>query len=136
MACVLCDDVASTGDVVFEDVHTLVILHDDWSTKGHAMVVAKKHVENVSDLDRDEWMHFARVWHRAESVLREITNAERVIAMKLGIQTPHLHVHLYPFPSKATREDVFAAIDGKTAEPRTDAFVERVRDKLRLLSNL
>ena len=106
MACVLCDDVASTGDVVFEDEHALVILHDDWSTKGHAMVVAKKHVENVSDLDRDEWMHFARVWRGA------------------------------PFPSKATREDVFAAIDGKTAEPRTDAFVERVRDKLRLLSNL
>lgn len=136
MTCDLCENPESTGDTVFEDEHAFVVLHNDWSVAGHAMVVAKRHVENVSDLDADEWLHFARVWHRAERVLREITKAERVIAMKLGIQTPHLHIHLYPFPSKATREDVFAAINGETHEPRTDAFVERVRDKLRLLSNL
>ena len=77
------------------------------------MVVAKQHVENVSDLGEDEWLHVARVWHRAERELRAATGAERVMVMKLGIQTPHLHIHLFPFAADATRDEVFAAFEGK-----------------------
>jgi diadenosine tetraphosphate (Ap4A) HIT family hydrolase len=108
---------------VFEDEHALVILHSDWSVRGHAMIVAKRHVENPSDLKEDEWLHFARVWHRAERVLLELTNADRVIALKLGILTPHLHLHLYPVAKDTSREEVFASIDMKTRVPRDEAFV-------------
>jgi diadenosine tetraphosphate (Ap4A) HIT family hydrolase len=95
MSCELCDDLASTGDVVFEDEHTSVVLHNDWSVRGHVMIVARRHVENPSDLDEHEWLHFARIWQKAERVLKELTHEGRVIAMKLGLKTPHLHVHLY-----------------------------------------
>lgn len=71
------------------------------------MLVAKRHAANVSDLDEDEWLRVARAWHRYETKLR----ADRVMFMKLGIKTPHLHVHLYPFAEDVTREDVFAAFD-------------------------
>ena len=77
------------------------------------MIVAKQHVENVSDLEEGAWLHLAKVWHRTERELREKTGADRVMVMKLGIQTPHLHVHLYPFPKDATRDEVFAVIDGR-----------------------
>jgi diadenosine tetraphosphate (Ap4A) HIT family hydrolase len=130
MSCVLCEDIASTGDVVHEDPHATVVLHSDWSVLGHAMIVAKTHVENAADLDADEWLHFARVWQRTERVLLENTGAERAIAMKLGILTPHLHVHLYPVSAEATREDVFAAIDGRTRVPRDERFVERAKTAL------
>jgi hypothetical protein len=39
------------------------------------------------------------------------------MVMKLGIRTPHLHVHLYPFSSNATREEVFAAFEGRLTLP-------------------
>jgi len=81
--------------------------------QGQLMVIARQHVENVSDLDEEEWLHVARAWHRAERELRAITNAERVMVMKLGIATPHLHIHLFPFMSDATRDEVFAAFEGK-----------------------
>ena len=77
------------------------------------MIVAKRHVENVSDLDEDEWLHVARVWHRAERKLRDETNAERVIVLKLGVQTPHLHIHLHPFPKAATRDEIFLTLTGR-----------------------
>lgn len=130
MPCVLCEDIASTGDVVYEDAHASIVLHNDWSVLGHAMIVAKRHVENASDLDAEEWLHFARTWQRVERVLLDLTGAERAIAMKLGILTPHLHVHLYPVSAQATREEVFAAIDGKTRVPRDERFVERVKTAL------
>ncbi|PYQ28417.1 MAG: hypothetical protein DMF56_16550 [Acidobacteria bacterium] len=123
MSCELCDALQRTGDLVFEDDHTAVVLHNDWSIRGHAMIVAKRHVENSSDLAEDEWLHFTRVWHRAERVLIELTNADRVIALKLGLKTPHLHVHLYPVSKTATREDVFSIINVQTQVPRDEGLV-------------
>ena len=130
MACVFCTDVTRAGEVVFEDDRAWVVIHDDWSVLGHAMIVSKRHVENASDLDADEWLHLARVWHRAERVLLDVTGTERAIVMKLGIATPHLHVHLYPVRASASREEVYAAIDGKTRVDRDPAFVDRVKTAL------
>lgn len=121
MPCPLCHP--PPEQVVFENDDALVLLHDDWAVRGHLMIVAKRHVENVSDLEPEEWTGVAAVWHRTERAVLAVTGVERVIAMKLGIQTPHLHVHLYPFLASATREDVFAAIDGKTRSARDGDFV-------------
>lgn len=123
MSCELCDAIAATGDVVFEDERTAVVLHDDWAVRGHAMIVAKQHVENPSQLGDEEWLHFARVWQRTERVLLRLTNADRVVALKLGLKTPHLHVHLYPVEAATTRDEVFDAINMKVRVPRDDAFV-------------
>jgi diadenosine tetraphosphate (Ap4A) HIT family hydrolase len=109
MACVFCTDLLAAGTLLSEDAHAWTILHPE----GQVMVVARRHVENVSDLDEDEWLAVARVWHRAERELRAKTGAAKVIVMKLGIQTPHLHLHLYPFEQGVTREQVFDVIDGR-----------------------
>ena len=130
MTCTFCVNPRDAGDLVYEDAHAWVLLHPDWSPRGHAMVVAKTHVENASQLDESEWLELARVWHRAERVLLELTGKERAIILKLGIMTPHLHVHIYPMSAHATREEVFAAIDGKTSEPRDDEFVSNVTTRL------
>ncbi|HEX9984896.1 MAG TPA: HIT family protein [Thermoanaerobaculia bacterium] len=128
--CVLCDDPGATGDVVYEDDETAVVLHADWAVRGHAMVIARRHVENASQLEEAEWLQLARVWQRTERVLLELTRADRAIVMKLGIQTPHLHVHIYPVPAAASRGDVFDAIDAKTSVPRDERFVEACRQAL------
>ena len=127
MACTFCADPLSAGELVFEDDRVWVLLHPDWSPRGHAMVVAKRHVENASALEEEEWLHLARVWHRTERVLLEATGAERAVILKLGIMTPHLHVHIYPVSAQATRDEVFAAIDGKKSEARDEGFVAAVR---------
>lgn len=130
MPCVFCTNPESAGDIVYEDDDALVLLHPDWSPRGHAMVVAKEHVENASSLAEDAWLALARVWHRAERVLLELTGADRAIILKLGIVTPHLHVHIYPVPASSSREEVFAAFAGKKSEPRDEGFIERVRGAL------
>jgi diadenosine tetraphosphate (Ap4A) HIT family hydrolase len=130
MECVFCRDVTRSGDVVFEDERTWVVLHDDWSVRGHAMVVWKVHVENFSDLTPEDAAHFARVHRRAESALLEVTKADRAILMKLGIATPHLHLHIYPVMATLDRDAVVRVINGETREARDDAFVDAMRAKL------
>ena len=130
VSCVFCADLSNAGGLVFEDEVCWVLLHPDWSPRGHAMVVAKRHVENASDLEDDEWLQMTRTWRRAERVLIDATGADRAIILKLGILTPHLHVHIYPVSADATREDVFATFDGKKSEAKDRAFVVQVKSAL------
>lgn len=131
MSCVFCTDPARAGAIVYEDASAWVILHDDWSPRGHAMVVAKRHVENGSDLDEGELAQLTRVWQQAERVLLEVTGAERAILLKLGIATPHFHLHIYPARSTDDRAEVFAMFDGQRGEAKDLELVERVRAGMR-----
>ena len=126
-SCVFCADF-STVELVYEDDSTAVALHDDWSVRGHAMVIAKQHVENLSELDDGE--HFMSMYRKAERVLLRLTGAERAVIVKLGIATPHLHLHIYPVRASLDRAAVMAIIDGKVREPRDEAFVAAVRAAL------
>jgi len=128
--CLFCTDPREAGEIVFEDDRVWVIVHDDWSVRGHTMVVWRKHVENVADLTLDEYVHFAVVHHRAERALLEATRAERAVLMKLGIATPHLHLHLYPVAAALTREEVFEIVDGRVRAPYDGDFVAELKERL------
>ena len=130
MSCVFCDDVRKAGDVLAEDERVWIVLHDDWAVRGHAIVVWKKHVENVADLTPEEAAHFAAAHHRAESALLAATGADRAILLKLGIATPHLHLHIYPVAATLDRAAVMRIIDARVREPRDEALVTELRQRL------
>jgi diadenosine tetraphosphate (Ap4A) HIT family hydrolase len=132
MACVLCERQESVGAIVFDDGRVLVILHDDWAVPGHALVVAREHVQNASALA--DAAHFWDVYGRAEAAILQVAGAERAMMLKLGIVVPHLHVHIYPTSAAASRAEVFAAFDGTTRAELSaadrEAFVAKVRERL------
>jgi histidine triad (HIT) family protein len=134
MPCILCDAPESVGPIVFDDERVLVLLHDDWAVAGHALVVARQHVQNASDLDPVDAAHFWDVYARAERAVLAASKCERAMMLKLGIVVPHLHVHIYPFAAAADRAAVFAAFDGTTraelSETQRKEFVEAVRKSL------
>jgi diadenosine tetraphosphate (Ap4A) HIT family hydrolase len=133
--CLLCnsvEDPQSAGDLLLaESEVSVAVLHEDWAVRGHALVVARRHVENLSDLSEDEARRFSADLARVEKALLSVTGAERAILMKLGIQVPHLHVHIYPVRATADRASVMAAIDGKARDelrgPKRTEFIEALR---------
>jgi diadenosine tetraphosphate (Ap4A) HIT family hydrolase len=127
MACTFCDE---KHEAVCTDDRCFVMLHDDWAVRGHAMVVWRAHVENLSDLGDDDLAHFAAVHARAERALLALTGAGRAVVMKLGIATPHLHLHIYPVAATLDRKAVMAIIDGKVREEPSAEFVQRLKDVL------
>jgi diadenosine tetraphosphate (Ap4A) HIT family hydrolase len=125
-SCSLCADLIQ-GDVVYQDLDCRVVLHEDWAVRGHAMIVARRHVENISDLANDEWARIAAVQQRAERALLELTSADRAIVMKLGIAVPHLHLHIYPVSSSLDRESVMRIVDAVARGERDERFVATMR---------
>ena len=138
MSCVLCDAPHQTGEIVFEDRRSLVIVHDDWATRGHLMVVWKDHVQNLSDLDEEQAAHFGRIQRDAERAALDATGAERAILLKLGIAVPHLHLHIYPVSAALDRNAVMQIIDARVRdvpeESARRALVELLRTQLRRLA--
>src|SRR5882672_1374657 len=134
MSCVFCNKLRDAGELIFEDEKLIVILHNDWAVRGHVMIVWKEHVENVADLAPDEYAHFASVHLRVEKVLLDVTHVDRAILLKLGIATPHLHLHIYPVSASLDRAQVMDIIDGKTADSMSDeqrkTFIEELRRQL------
>jgi len=134
MSCLLCDTPERAGTIVFDDDRVLVLLHNDWAVAGHALIVARQHVENASDLDPLDAAHFWEIYARAERAVLAAAHAERAMMLKLGIQVPHLHVHIYPVAATADRAAVFAAFEGRStadlSEMRRKEFVEAVRQAL------
>lgn len=130
MPCVFCDDPHAAGDVVLDDPAALVLVHPDWATPGHLMVAARRHVENLSGLSDAEARAFLEVYRRAERAVLDLTDADRAIVMKLGIQTPHLHLHIYPVPASLDRAQVMAMIDARSRAERDETLIERLAEAL------
>jgi diadenosine tetraphosphate (Ap4A) HIT family hydrolase len=130
MPCVFCHEARDAGELIFEDDKLLVILHNDWAVSGHAMIIWKKHVENVSDLAPDEYAHFAAVHHRVEKALLEVTRADRAILLKLGIVTPHLHLHIYPVSASLARAEVMQIMDARVRDAFDQTLIDELRKRL------
>src|SRR5260370_40470189 len=128
MSCVLCDAPESAGAIVFDDDRVLVLLHDDWAVAGHALVIVRQHVQNASDLDPIDAVYFWEIYARAERAVLAAAGVERAMMLKLGIQVPHLHLHIYPVAALASPAEAFAAFDGKSradlSETQPETFVD------------
>ncbi|HHS95332.1 MAG TPA: HIT family protein [Phaeodactylibacter sp.] len=84
-----CHKIAETEDfIAFLDIHPLV--------KGHTLVIPKKEVDYIFDLDEET---LANLFVFAQKVARAIKAAiacNRVGISVIGLEVPHAHVHLVP----------------------------------------
>jgi histidine triad (HIT) family protein len=84
-----CYKVAESDDfLAFLDIHPL--------TKGHTLVVPKKEVDYIFDVE-DEL--YRQLWHFSKRVSKAIQKAvpcKRIGIAVIGLEVPHAHIHLIP----------------------------------------
>jgi len=81
---------------IAEDENFIAFLDAMPLVEGHTLVVPKKEVDLIFDLDREEYMN---LWAFAQNVARQIKNAvpcTRVGIAVVGLEVPHAHIHLIP----------------------------------------
>jgi histidine triad (HIT) family protein len=82
---------------IYEDDRVFAFLDIHPLSDGHTLVVPKKQVEFVWDLDSETYMALMEVCKKLAVHLREILNVPYVGEKIVGIDVPHAHVHLIPF---------------------------------------
>lgn len=84
---------------IAEDEHHLAFLDVMPLVKGHTLVIPKKEVDMIFDLESEE---FKNLWAFAQSVAKKIGAAVpcvRVGVAVVGLEVPHAHIHLVPMNS-------------------------------------
>jgi histidine triad (HIT) family protein len=82
---------------IYEDDHTLAFLSIYPSVTGHTLVIPKKQVEALWDLDTETYAAVMATTRKVAVRLRDVLSVERVGERVIGLDVPHAHVHLVPF---------------------------------------
>jgi histidine triad (HIT) family protein len=92
---------------IYEDDKTLAFLDISPAQPGHTLVIPKKQVEFVWDLDPET---YAAVRYTAQKVachLRAKAGKMHVGELIVGVDVPHAHIHLIPFDTPGELDAAF-----------------------------
>ena len=84
-----------------EDEQHLAFLDINPNAKGHTLCIPKKETNKLFDLSQEDYtalMHFSR---KVALGLEKAVSCQRIGMTVLGLEVPHVHVHLIPLQSMA-----------------------------------
>lgn len=105
---------------IYENDHVFVFLDNNPMQRGHTLVVPKKEVEYLFDLDDETYVELMKAVKEIAILLKTKLNCTRVCELVEGYAVPHAHVHLIPTNSK----DDF---DKKFVHPGTKEELDEVQ---------
>lgn len=95
------------------------------NAKGHTLCVPKKEVNKLFDLDEETYSKLMAFSRKVALALRQVVDCKRIGMSVVGLEVPHVHVHLIPINAmrdmtfqhkvKMTDEE-FKALAEKVAE--------------------
>jgi len=108
---------------IYEDEKTLAFLDINPVQPGHTLVIPKKEVEFLWDLEDEDYMAVMATAKKVARHIREKLDKPYVGVQVVGIDVPHTHIHVIPFetqeefrshpPAGATSDEELAEIAEK-----------------------
>lgn len=85
---------------VAEDENYYAFLDINPLAKGHTLVIPKKEVDYLFDLDDDTLSGLIIFAKKIAHKIKEQTGCVKVAMVVLGLEVPHAHIHLIPMNSE------------------------------------
>jgi len=85
---------------VAEDENYLAFLDIFPVAKGHTLVIPKKEVDYLFDLDNETYCGLQLFAKKVALGLKKAIACKRVGVLVLGLEVPHAHIHLVPIQSE------------------------------------
>lgn len=108
---------------VYEDDKTLAFLDIHPVQPGHTLVIPKKQVEFVWDLDDEGYRALTDTAKKVARRLKEVLGTPYIGEQIVGVDVPHAHIHVIPFSTK----EEFRNQPDMDAEPDHAALAEMAR---------
>jgi histidine triad (HIT) family protein len=86
---------------VAEDENYLAFLDIFPVAKGHTLVIPKKEVDYIFDLEDDLYNGLQAFAKKVAVGLKKAIPCEKVGVLVLGLEVPHAHIHLIPMQNEA-----------------------------------
>lgn len=86
---------------VAEDADHLAFLDVNPNARGHTLCVPKQEVDKLTDLDAEAYEALMRFSRKVALGIEAAIPCKRVGLTVIGLEVPHVHVHLIPLNSMA-----------------------------------
>jgi len=113
---------------VAEDENYLAFLDIFPLAKGHVLVIPKKEVDYLFDLDDELYAGLQLFAKRVAVALKKAIPCKKVGVAVLGLEVPHAHIHLVPMQNE--KDINFSNPKLKLPEEEFKAIVEKIRKEL------
>lgn len=84
------------ANIVAEDENFIAFLDINPNAKGHTLCVPKKEVNKIFDLEEETYNGLMTFSRKVALALRKTIPCERIGMSVIGLEVPHVHVHLIP----------------------------------------
>ena len=87
------------GYIVAEDERYIAFLDINPLVLGHTLVVPKKEIDYIYDLDDDTLAGLNVFAKKVAHAIKKVVPCRRIGVAVIGLEVPHTHVHLVPMSS-------------------------------------
>ncbi len=96
--------------------------------EGHTLVVPKKEVDKIWDLDKETYLGLMDFAYEVAQGMEKVIPCLRVGVAVIGLEVPHVHVHLVPMNSMADIN--FSNPKQQFSTEKMDAIAEKIKGGL------
>ncbi len=82
--------------IVAENEDFIAFLDVNPNAKGHTLCVPKQEIDKVFDMSKDHYLKLMAFSHDVAQALEKTVQCKRVGMAVVGLEVPHVHVHLIP----------------------------------------
>ena len=86
---------------VAENDDFIAFLDINPNAKGHTLVVPKKEENKIFDLTKEDYNNLMKVSYNVAKALEKAVPCKRIGMSVIGLEVPHVHVHLIPINEMA-----------------------------------
>lgn len=102
MSCIFCSII--NGDIpsytIYEDTVVKVFLDVNPDSNGHMLIVPKKHILDIEDMDRETFGHILDITRKMKALLEEKLQIDGLTLIQNNgdvQEVKHFHLHLKPY---------------------------------------
>ncbi len=81
---------------IAEDDHFIAFLDVNPNAKGHTLCVPKQEINKIFDMEQSHYLALMAFSRRVAKALEQTVPCKRIGMAVVGLEVPHVHVHLIP----------------------------------------
>ena len=118
---------------IAEDDNYFAFLDINPVNEGHTLVVPKKEVDYIFDLNPDELAGLTVFAQKVANALKAAVPCNRIAVIVLGLEVPHAHIHLIPIDKESDAD--FRKPKLKFTREEFEAVAEKINRRWSILES-
>ena len=98
------------------------------NSKGHTLCILKKEIDYIFDLSSEDYQKLMNFSRKIAIALKKSVNCKRIALSVVGLEVPHVHVHLIPIE---TMSDMNFGRSIKLDDNEFKSIVEKIKSNLK-----